>query len=103
QSTDHGVGDRILDLAGGYLVPGLWAVHAHLGYIAADTRNVMLTESIADYTIRSGRNVMDALRAGFTGVRTMGDRDFIDVAWKRAFNSGLLVGPRMFVCGYYIC
>jgi imidazolonepropionase-like amidohydrolase len=63
----------------------------------------MLTESIADYTIRSGRNVMDALRTGFTGVRTMGDRDFIDVAWKRAFNSGLLVGPRMFVCGYYIC
>jgi len=46
---------------------------------------------------------MDALRHGITGIRLLGDRDFIDVAWKRAFDAGVFVGPRLFVCGSYIC
>lgn len=42
---------------------------------------------------------MDTLRVGITGIRVVGEHDFIDVAWKRTFDAGVFVGPRLFVCG----
>ena len=94
---------RMFDLEGGVVLPGLWSVHAHPGLIFPDPDRLIETETVADYTIRAGRNCIDALRRGITGIRTMGDRALVDVAWKRAFGSGLMVGPRLFVCGGYIC
>lgn len=95
--------DLVLDLQGGFVTPGLWSVHSHLGFIFPDINHLMLQESVADYTIRAGRNAMDALRVGITSIRSVGDRDFVDVAWKRAFASGLMIGPRLFVSGHYLC
>jgi imidazolonepropionase-like amidohydrolase len=91
--------DRVLDLAGCHVLPGLWAVHTHLGAIFPDAKNLTLRESTADRTIRAGRNSLDALRAGFTSLRVVGERDGIDEAWKRAFAMGLMVGPNVFTCG----
>jgi len=93
-----GDGSRMIDLDGGYLLPGFWEVHTHLGDIIPDPHNFMLTESINDYSIRAGRNAMDALRWGITGVRVVGEDSFTDVAWKQAFNTGVMMGPRLFVC-----
>lgn len=92
-------GDRLLDLAGAFLIPGLWAVHTHLGAIFPDAKMLTFHESTADRTIRSGRNALDALRAGFTSLRVVGEQDGIDEAWKRAFAMGLMVGPRVYTCG----
>jgi imidazolonepropionase-like amidohydrolase len=39
------------------------------------------------------------LRAGFTTVREVGGRDYLDVALKSAQRSGLVEGPRMLVAG----
>jgi imidazolonepropionase-like amidohydrolase len=39
------------------------------------------------------------LQAGFTTVREVGARDYLDVALKRAQRSGLVEGPRMLVAG----
>ena len=93
-----GAGARVLDLEGGYVLPGLWEVHTHLGDLIPDPHNLLETEPIGDYTIRAGRNAMDALRAGITGIRVVGESSFVDVAWKRAFEAGVMVGPRLFVC-----
>jgi imidazolonepropionase-like amidohydrolase len=46
---------------------------------------------------------MDALRAGITGIRILGEDHYVDVAWKRAFDAGVFVGPRLFVCGRAMC
>ena len=89
--------DREIDVRGGFLIPGLWDVHAHLGDLIPDPHNLLETESLNDYTIRAGRNAMDAMRSGVTGIRTCGDDGFADVAWKRAFNNGVMFGPRLFV------
>jgi len=35
---------------------------------------------------------MDALRAGFTGIRVVGEDHYADFAWKRAFDAGVFVG-----------
>jgi len=90
---------RVFDLEGGYVLPGLWAVHTHVGAIFPDAKRLTFRESTADRTIRAGRNTMDALRVGITGIRVVGEQDYIDVAWKRAFDTGVFVGPRLFVCG----
>ena len=90
---------RVFDLEGGYVLPGLWSSHAHLGSIFPDTRNVQATEPVAECTIRCGRNAISALHVGITGIRLVGDRDYVDIAWKRAFNDGIMVGPRLFCAG----
>ena len=91
--------DRVLDVSGSFVLPGLWAVHTHLGAVFPDAKGLTRQESVADRTIRSGRNVMDALRAGFTGLRVVGERDGIDLAWKRAFDMGVMAGPNIYTCG----
>lgn len=91
--------DRVLDMSGSFVLPGLWAVHTHLGAVFPDAKGLTRQESVADRTIRSGRNVMDALRAGFTGLRVVGERDGIDLAWKRAFDMGVMAGPNIYTCG----
>jgi imidazolonepropionase-like amidohydrolase len=100
--TGHEADTRVFDLEGGYVLPGFWAVHTHIGAIFPDPRNLTFRESTADCTIRAGRNAMDALRQGVTGIRVVGDRDYLDVAWREAFNAGVFLGPRLFVCGEYI-
>jgi imidazolonepropionase-like amidohydrolase len=90
---------RVIDLDGAFLLPGLWSVHTHLGAIFPDAKKMTVGESVADRTIRSGRNALDALRAGFTSLRVVGEQDYIDESWKRAFAMDLLVGPTIYTCG----
>lgn len=93
------VAERVLDLEGGYVLPGLWNVHVHLGDLIPDPQLLLETESPIDYAIRAGRNAMDGLRAGITGLRIVGEDHYADFAWKRAFDAGVFVGPRIFACG----
>jgi imidazolonepropionase-like amidohydrolase len=89
---------RVFDLGGGYVLPGLWNVHAHIGDIFPDPKHLLFSETMIDRAIRAGRNAIDALRVGVTGIRAVGEPDYIDVAWKRAFDDNVFVGPRLFVC-----
>lgn len=93
---------RVIDLDGSYVLPGLWNVHAHPFDLFPDFANRLMSESPIECAIRAGRNLIDALKVGVTAVRVAGERDFIDVAWKQAFQDGIFIGPRMFVCGQVI-
>jgi len=95
--------ERVIDLEGGYVLPGIWNVHAHLGDVMPDPKHLLETESAIDYAIRAGRNAMDALRAGITGIRIPGEDYYADVAWKHAFDAGVFVGPRLFISGRAMC
>ena len=33
------------------------------------------------------------VKAGFTSLRMTGERDYMDIAWKEAFDSGVFVVP----------
>jgi imidazolonepropionase-like amidohydrolase len=90
---------RIFNLEGGYVLPGLWNVHTHIGDLLPDPKNILANEPLPPSVIRSGRTCMDALRRGFIGIRNVGDRDYIDVFWREAFNAGVFVGPRIFASG----
>jgi imidazolonepropionase-like amidohydrolase len=88
---------RVIDLAGAYLLPGLWDVHVHLEWprLAAAT--------IAELTVQYATNAMQGLvESGVTAIRTAGVPHFIDVALKRAYAAGRLIGPRIFAGGWFL-
>jgi imidazolonepropionase-like amidohydrolase len=95
--ADAGV--RVFDLEGGYVLPGLWNNHSHLGDLLPDPNNILPGEPVLPAAIRSGRNAMDALQRGFTSLRMAGERDYIDVAWRDAFAARVFVGPRIVASG----
>ena len=93
-----GAGDaRIIDLKGAYLLPGLWDVHIHPDYLS-------LTDMpLAEQVTLFGHKLMAALtESGITGMRCAGSHHYMDVAWKRAFDCGQHVGPRLFASGHFL-
>jgi imidazolonepropionase-like amidohydrolase len=89
-------GADVLDLGGAYLLPGLWDVHIHPDYAVGG-------ESAVEQTITFGQRLREALtEGGVVGVRSAGAAHFMDVAWKRAFDAGHHVGPRVFAAGYFL-
>lgn len=98
-SADDNAGVRVIDLGGAFLMPGLWNNHSHLADLLPDPKNTLENENSIDATIRAGRNAMDALRAGFTSLRVVGETDYIDVAWRDAFDAGVFVGPQIYASG----
>ena len=88
---------QVIDLDGAYLLPGLWDVHVHPDYLASTGA------SVAEQTAVFGHRLMQALtESGVVGVRCAGAAHFMDVAWKRAFELGQYVGPRVFAAGYFL-
>lgn len=88
---------EVIDLGGAYLLPGLWDVHIHPDYLASTGA------SVAEQTAIFGHRLMEALtESGVIGVRCAGAAHFMDVAWKRAFDAGQYVGPRVFAVGYFL-
>jgi imidazolonepropionase-like amidohydrolase len=88
---------RVIDLQGAYLLPGLWDVHVHLEWPRVPAATV------ADLTVQYALNAAEGLtESGVTAIRTAGVPHFIDVALKRAFAGGRLVGPRIFAGGWFL-
>lgn len=87
----------VIDLKGAYLLPGLWDVHIHPDYLSLN--DVPLPDQVALF----GHRLMTALaESGIVGFRCAGTHNFMDVAWKRAFDSGQYVGPRVYACGHFL-
>ena len=90
-------GADMVDLRGAYLLPGLWDVHIHPDYLS------LADAPLADQVALFGHRLMTALtESGIVGFRCAGTHSFMDVAWKRAFDSGQFVGPRLYACGHFL-
>ncbi len=90
-------GAEVIDLRGAYLLPGLWDAHVHLEWPRIAQAGV--PELTAQYLANAQRALLEA---GVTGMRMAGAPHFIDVALKRAFDSGQHVGPRLYTCGWFL-
>ncbi|MGD9345803.1 MAG: amidohydrolase family protein [Candidatus Aminicenantes bacterium] len=90
---------KVYDLDGGYVLPGFWNVHMHLAALLPDPNNIVDTETLPSAVMRAALNAMDGLRWGFTGIRTVGEREYLDIALRDIFDAGFLMGPRIFCSG----
>ena len=89
---------EVHDLDGAWVLPGFWNMHTHLS-VMFPHNHALDDERTPSKVIRAGLNAIDGLRHGFTSVRSVGEEDYIDVAWQQAFDHGFFLGPRVFASG----
>ncbi|WP_342114738.1 metal-dependent hydrolase family protein [Pseudoduganella sp. OTU4001] len=95
-----GKGD--VDMSGMSCMPGFIDMHVHLTSQTmpqVESLRGQLTLDAADRAYDSVAYAERTLKAGFTTVRDLGANEGLNIAMKRAINSGAIIGPRMFTGG----
>jgi imidazolonepropionase-like amidohydrolase len=89
--------DRVVDLAGKTLMPGMILGHYHAGYwgTGGSGKPVGFEATPALQAIRATHNLRTTLDCGFTGAISAGVPHAIDAALKDAMAEGLIEGPRL--------
>lgn len=74
-------GATVIDLKGGYLLPGLIDARVHMSNV---------------------EQAQAALRSGVTTVRSMGTSHYADIGLRELAKSGKIDAPEMFAAGYHV-
>ena len=92
--------EKVVDLEGAYLVPGLIDLHTHLIWSGGpDPAREVDQEGFPLSLLRAGHNARTALRQGVTTVRDLGSNDDAAIHLARAQERGYLEGPRVIASG----
>jgi imidazolonepropionase-like amidohydrolase len=77
-------GFRVIDCKDQVLIPGLIDCHNHISMDPTqDNWHAHLHDSDAEQTLRAVNNLALDLKAGVTTARSLGDRNFLDIACKK--------------------
>jgi imidazolonepropionase-like amidohydrolase len=94
-------GAEVIDLSTSTVLPGLIDDHVHItnGFHKGDPIHTAMTRTNFDDAIEATAYARDTLMAGFTSARDVGADTEVIVALKRAINTGVIPGPRLWVAG----
>ena len=96
--VDRSALTRIVNGGGRTLMPGLIDMHWH-AMLVRPTPDQLLTEDFGYLTYMAGAEATDTLMRGFTTVRDVGGPSF---GLKKAIDSDIVVGPRIYPSGAII-
>ncbi|OWA37550.1 amidohydrolase [Saccharibacillus sp. O16] len=107
---------QIIDLANRYVMPGLINAHVHL-FSDGKPFSVSASESTLKFAYkhildtpfgksllkkRMKRNALNALHAGVTTMRSVGEFFYTDVALRNEIQAKQFVGPNLLVSGFFL-
>jgi imidazolonepropionase-like amidohydrolase len=95
-------GAEEIDLRNATVLPGLIDSHTHITFQPGNYYEDLFRKSPIDVAVRAHIYARRTLEAGFTTCRDVGSAEFIDVALRKAIDSGEVVGPRLLVAGLAI-
>lgn len=100
-SDDDGeaVGTPEVDLAGGFVLPGLVDAHVHLDLAATPAAFEHWDASAFVRSMTCWHNGLLALRAGITALRDLGSADTTTLDYATQVSAGRLLGPHVVAAG----
>lgn len=103
-APDFPADSRVIDAAGGSILPGLVEAHFHPTYFnVAALEDLDIKYPVEYVTLLAAANARLALECGYTSARSGGSLFNIDVWLKQAIESGICAGPRLCASGREIC
>ncbi|MCC6454219.1 MAG: amidohydrolase family protein [Caldilineaceae bacterium] len=100
QAPQPGSGDRVVDVAGKTVMPGLFNVHVHLALRLPFTERRIDQFTHGYRTMLVYRRALEAIDTGTTTIRCVGEAHFTDIDVRNAINKGVLAGPRILSAGH---
>jgi imidazolonepropionase-like amidohydrolase len=100
QAPQPSSGDRVVDVKGKTVMPGLFNVHVHLALRLPFTERRIDQFTHGYRTMLVYRRALEAIATGTTTIRCVGEAHFTDIDVRNAINKGVLAGPRILSAGH---
>ncbi|GHJ47017.1 Xaa-Pro dipeptidase [Catellatospora sp. TT07R-123] len=97
-------GRTVVDLGGGYVMPGLTNMHVHLSLgLPGHFGDEVHRSDQAELVLLMADSARRTLHAGVTTARLVGESRYADFALRKAIDKGAVDGPRIFTAGHALC
>ena len=92
----------VLTFEAGFVMPGFVDAHNHLGLGPGGSDEAQMADAEDRILERARTNAESDLACGVTTMRELGERDYLDLTFKKRIEEGTWVGPRLITSGPWI-